>query len=54
LTTRKSAAIGAGLMTQHHVALAALGHCLALKAFYDWSRYDTCIELSPGNGRVGC
>ena len=48
LTAHKSAAIGAELMSQPDVALAAVVHCLALKSLYSSWRATSCLELSCG------
>ena len=48
LTAQKSAAVGAELMSQPDVALAAVVHCLALPVWYAGSDKDSCLELLRG------
>jgi ParB family chromosome partitioning protein len=46
LTAHKSAAIAAELMAKPDVALAAVVHSLTLRAFYEGSSTDSCLQLS--------
>jgi ParB family chromosome partitioning protein len=46
LTAQRSAAIGAELMSQPNVALAAVVHCLTLGSFYSCPSANSCLELS--------
>ena len=48
LTAQKSAVIGAALMVQPDIALAAVVHCLALDAFYLGHGVQSCLKLSLG------
>ncbi len=51
LTAEKAAAIGAGLMANGHVALAAVVHALAISAIYPGTVGQSCLTIgltSPG------
>jgi ParB family chromosome partitioning protein len=47
LTAQKSAAIGAELVGQPEIALAAVVHCLAIRSFYPGCAAASCLELFP-------
>jgi ParB family chromosome partitioning protein len=47
LTAQKSAAIGAELMGQPEIALAAVVHCLAIRSLYPSCTASSCLELFP-------
>lgn len=45
LTAQRSAAIGAELIRQPEIALAAMVHAMTLQAFYQVSAGDACVEV---------
>lgn len=49
LTAQKTSAIGAELMGQPEIALAAIVHCLALDVFYPGCSSESCLKLTVGS-----
>ncbi len=52
LTAEKSAAIGAELMAQPDIALAAVVHALVLDAFYRGHMSESCLKLSARSAHL--